>query len=378
VNSNSFSVVAPVEKKIRRVSMYKKLVDPSNPSSHPELRRVYRSIREKINGPTWVKHPTNVQIDLHNYCNLWMQGKGCIHCNVKPSGGWNLPRGAMPYDMMKYIIEYWGCHGCKSVAPYINTEPLLQEPLLSLDRPYTLRDVCDLTQKAGMHVELDTNGTLYKNRKYLVHPAMKQVRFTFSATNKETYEIVHGAPLYEEALATIQWFLKNKLETQYPMVYFITNKHNKDELQQFIKTWKGKAHLTLFPLHEVDNIQLKSVETKPEDLTYWDKLTKKIVGEIPYQKNRPIDIFSNGKTEVRYFSNTHPCQGSHSFSVAWTGQLLHCTDIPYSFNYGHVYDRDMLEVWHQRNKAKIGHSACSVCNVRHPDHDKILRKCLKV
>lgn len=352
-----------------------KLVDPSNPSSHPKLRELYRSVRERFRGPVWVRYPTNVQIDIHNYCNLWMCGKGCIHCNVKPSGGWGLKRGVMPFDMVKHIIEYWGAHGCKSVAPYINTEPLLQEPLLS--EGYTLRDVCDLTGKNGMHVELDTNGTLYKNREFLVHPALKQARITFSAMNRKTYELVHGADLFDDALNTINWFLKNRLECQYPILYFITNKYNQDELLPYIKKWQGKAHLTLFPLHEVDNIQTKSEETKPSDLTYWDKLTEKIVGEVPYQKSRPIDIYPNGTAEVRYFSDTHACQGSHSFSVAWTGELLHCTDIPYKYNYGHVYDRDMLEVWHERNLAKIGHPACSVCNVRHPQHDAILEKYLK-
>lgn len=326
-------------------------------------------------GPVWVRHPTNIQIDIHNYCNLWMNGKGCIHCNVKPSGGWDLPRGVMPFEMVKYIIEYWGAHGCKSVAPYINTEPLLQEPLLS--EGYTLRDVCDLTQKNGMHVELDTNGTLYKNRKYLVHPAMKQVRITCSAVNKKTYELVHGANLFEDAKKTIKWFLKNRLPNQYPMLYFITNKYNQDELLPFVKKWRGLAHLTLYPLHEVDNIQTKSEETKPLDLSYWDKLTQKITGKVPTQKNRCIDIlYPSQRPHVRYFDDYTCCQGSHSFSIAWTGELLHCTDIPYSFNYGHVYDRDMLEVWHERNRAKLGHSACEVCNVRSPKHDEILRKYL--
>jgi len=353
----------------------KKIIDPVNPSSFPQLRRVYRGLREKCYGPVWVKHPTNVQIDIHNYCNLWMKGEGCIHCNVKPTGGWGLPRGVMPFEMVKYIIEYWGAHGCNSVAPYINTEPLLQEPLLR--EGYTLRDVCDLTLKNGMHIELDTNGTLYKNREYLVHSATKQVRFSFSATNREIYKVVHGADLFDDAFKTINWFLKNRLECQYPIIYFITNKHNQHQLFSFIKKWKGKAHLTLFPLHEVDGIQTKSEENLPSSFFYWDSITKKIVGKFPYQKSRPIDIFPNGKTEVRYFSDSHPCQGTHSFSVAWTGQILHCTDLPYSFNYGNVYENDMLEVWHERNLAKIGHPACSVCNVKHPKHDEILRRYLQ-
>ena len=357
------------------MNFLKRFIDPTNPSSHPKIRAIYRGARERLTCPVWVKHPTNVQIDIHNYCNLWQNGKGCIHCNVKPSGGWNLPRGVMPFKMVKYVIEYWGKHGCKSVAPYINTEPLLQEPLIS--EGYDLKDVCDLTLKNNMHVEIDTNGTLYKNRKYLVHPANKQVRITLSATSRDVYETVHGADLFNDANKTIKWFLSHKLPSQYPMLYFITNKYNKHQLSEYIKKWFGKAHITVFPLHEVDNIQTESEETKPDDLFYWDKLTEKIVGNIPHQRSRPIDIFPDGRTAVRYFGKSHPCQGSHSFSVAWTGQLLHCTDIPYSFNYGDVYERDMLDVWHERNLSKIGHPACSVCNVKRPDHDEIMSKYLK-
>jgi len=355
-------------------TIIKKVLNPENPSSHTTIRNTYRALKNRIYGPVWIEHPTNVQLDLHNYCNLWMCGKGCIHCNVKPSGGWNLPRGAMPFDMVKYIIDYWGKHECKSVAPYINTEPLYQEPILNLG--YDLKDVCDLTEKAGMHIEIDTNATLYENKEYLVHLAIKQVRFSFSAVTKETYLICHGADLFNDAKATINWFLKNRLPNQYPMIYYITNKHNMHELKPFIKEWKGKAHLTLFPLHEVDNIQTKSEENKPEDSSYWNKLTKQITGEYPKQPSRPIDIFLDGKTEPRYFDNYTCCQGSHSFSVAWTGQLLHCTDIPYSYNYGHIYDHDMLDVWHIRNLNKLNHEACKVCNVRSPKHDEILTKYL--
>lgn len=346
-----------------------KFVDAGKPDNIPKIRDLYRNVRNRIYGPVWVRHPTNVQIDIHNYCNLWMNGKGCIHCNVKPSGGWNLPRGWMPTGLIEYIIRYWSTRGVKSIAPYINTEPLMDK---------RLKWICDLTQECGMHVELDTNGTLYDNRNMLVHPAMKQVRITFSAMNSETYKIVHGADLYRDALATTEWFLKHKLPEQYPMLYFITDKYNIDELIPFIKKWRGKAHLTLFPLHEVDNIQTESVKTLPNDRGYWSKLTKRITGDYPKQPNRCIDIYPSGYAKVRLFDDYTCCQGSHSFSVAWTGELLHCTDIPYSYNYGHIQNRDMLRVWHERNVAKLFHPACKVCNVKSPKHDEILRKWLKI
>ena len=346
--------------------LIRKFVDPANPSSFPELRRVYRKVIEIAFKPRWIQYPSTIQIDTHNYCNLWMHGKGCIHCNVKPSGGWNLPRGWMPSEMIQYIIEYWGKHGGKCIAPYINGEPLMDK---------RLKWICDLTQKAGMHVEIDTNGTLYDNRKLLVHSAMKQVRFTFSATNSGTYRKVMGADLYWDALKMINWFLKNRLPEQYPMLYFITNKHNQKQLIPYIKRWRTHAHLVLFPLHEVGDIQKKSAIHKTE-VDFWANFTKKVTGCYPKQPARPIDVFPDGKAQVRYVNNSYPCQGSTAFSVSWNGLLLHCTDLPYKFNYGHIYDHDMLEVWHRRNRAKINHPACRFCNVKHPDHDKILRKYL--
>lgn len=337
-----------------------------NIPTHYAMRRLYRSVRAYVTTPEWVHHPLNIQIDTTNYCNLWMNGgKGCIHCNVKPTGGWKIPRGWMDTEMIEYIIDYWGNRGVHSVAPYINGEPMLDERL-----PW----ICDISQRNGMHVLVDTNGTLFDKRKNLVHPNLFQVRFTLSAITPETYNIVHGADLFREAEATIDWFLKNKLSNQYPMLYFITNRYNMQELTIYIKKWMGKTHLTLFPLHEVEGIQLKSTEHRPDAKGYWNELTKKITGRYPRQPYRPIDMLPNGQRYTRHFERDLACQGSHSFSVSWNGLLLHCTDIPYSFNYGHVYESDMLQVWHYRNFKKIGHPACSVCNVRHPDHDKIMRR----
>jgi len=274
----------------------------------------------------------------------------------------------MPTEMIEYIIKYWGEHGCKSIAPYINGEPLMDERL-----PW----ICDIAlENNKMFVVVDTNGTLFGRRKNLVHRNLKQVRITLSAANPETYLMVHGAQLFREAESTVEWFLKNRLPRQYPMLYYITNKHNIHEIFSYIKKWRGKAHLTLFPLHEVEGIQTESTKTRPKTKTYWDELTKKITGLYPKQPCCPIDIYPDGTCNVRTSSNYGCCQGSHSFSVAWNGLLLHCTDIPYKYNYGYIYDHDMSKVWHKRNRAKIGHPACSKCTVKHPQHDKILMKYL--
>lgn len=331
------------------------------------LKHRLKTIKESVK-PDWVSHPENIQIDTHNYCNLWLEGKGCIHCNVKPKGGWNLPRGFMPTEMVHYIMDYWSQHGAYSIALYINGEPLYDE---------RLPQFCSYAQKRGLICLIDTNGTMYERRKNLIHPNLRQVRFSYSATTPETYETVHGAPFFDRVTSTIQWFMKHKLPTQEIILYYITNKYNLSELKPWIKKWmRHHLHLVLFPLHEVEGIQLESTRTRPSQRTYWEEITKELTGRYPTQPCRPIDIFADGQLRIREFPDHVVCQGSNSFSIAWTGQLLHCTDIPYKFNYGHIYDHDMLDVWHQRNLAKINHPACRVCSVKHPQHDEILRRYL--
>jgi hypothetical protein len=339
-----------------------------------KARDIYRSLKYRFIKPDWVYFPRNIQIDTHNYCNLWQCGTGCIHCNVKPmlnkkdrDKDWNLPRGVMPTEMIEQIITYWSKHGSNSIAPYINGEPCLDERL-----PY----ICDFALKHNMFVVIDTNGTVIKNKSFLIHRNLRQVRVTHSAISRETFKLVMGADLYKEAVMNITHFLKHKYENQYPMLYFITNRFNEHELLPFIKKWQGKAHLVIFPIHEVEGIQKKSTGTTQKK-GQWAEFTKKITGQYPKQPSRPIDIFMDGRRTVRYFGHYDTCQGTNSFSVAWTGELLHCTDIPYKYNYGHIKDHpDMLSIWRKRNLAKLDHPACKVCNVKSPDHDKILRKYL--
>ncbi len=321
--------------------------------------------------PDWVQRPGNIQIDTLNFCNLWIdQGcTGCIHCNVKPGGGWNLPRGRMPTEMIQYIIEYWGEKGSESVAPYINGEPMLDPRL-----PW----ICDTSEDNDLFVVIDTNGTVTEHRSNLVHRNLREVRFTLSATTPDVYQLVHGAPYYEKARENIEWFLEHRHPEQRPRLYFITNKHNMHQTEPYIEEWIGRAWITIFPLHEVPEIQTESTRTRPEAQDYWDRICREIVGYASEQPYRPIDIKRDGSRSIRDFYPWKACQGTDSFSVAWTGELLHCTDIPYRYNYGHIYERDMLEVWHQRNRAKLDHEACSRCNVKSPHHDEILRRYLDI
>ena len=344
-------------------------ISPDKAFQDTTFRKIYRDLRNRFIVPDWITAPKAVQLDLSNYCNLWMHGKGCIHCNVKPSGGWGLPRGRMSDEIVKYVIEYWGKRGANTICPYLNGEPLLDA-----DRLEWIHDLCEAN---GLTVVYDSNGTLYENRFPLVHRNVSQVRFTVSATSREVYEKVHGADLFKEAKATVNWFLKNRLDCQYPMLYFICNRFNIHEIFDYVEEWRGKAHLSLFPLHEVKNFQHKSEESKFQERDQWSEVAKKFTGEYPQQPNRPIDVGMDGVAKNRYMPFYKACQVCDCAGVSWNGLWLHCTDLSYKFNYGHVYEIDMQEQWIKRNLAKLTHPACKGCNVKHPNHDEILKKYLK-
>jgi MoaA/NifB/PqqE/SkfB family radical SAM enzyme len=253
------------------------------------IRHYTNDFAQRIH-PTWLDHPLNIQIDTHNYCNLWMKrGKGCEYCNVKPGAGWKISRGWMPTKMVEYIIGYWAAHGAESIAPYINGEPMMDKRLLHF---------CDVAQENGLFVVVDTNGTLYENRNLLVHPAIREVRFSISANTPETYRKVHGQPVYERAISTLEWFLDNRMPSQQPILHFIASATNIHEVDDYIERWRG-IHMRIFPLHRVPTIQLQS--DKMAKVDYWWDNAK--------QPNRPLVVHPNGKTGIEYLRPYETCQG---------------------------------------------------------------------
>lgn len=322
------------------------LLSEGSAANKRKLRRLLKDLWVNVTGPTWVRVPESLQIDTQNYCNL-----RCEYCNVKQNGSFKIPRGRMPTDMIKYIIRYWGrFREMRVIAPFVNGEPMLDT---------RLPDIFDYTQTHSYAYNLvDTNGTVYENRWLLVHPNLKIVRFTISANTFETYKQVHGVALFHKALATVEWFRKHRFPQQQIRFNYIVTKHNMDEIEGFIRRFKGFL-ITVFPLHRMPGIQLDSEQA----LGMW-------------REPRPITVFSDGTREVNVLRKWKTCQGM-SFAVMWNGLILHCTDAPPKYNYGHVYDVDMLEAWHRRNKARVTNPACQACNAKRSDWKQVLQKWLK-
>lgn len=311
--------------------------------------------------PTWLRIPESIQIDTLNYCTLTLGNRtGCVFCNVKKGGSYGIPRGIMQTDMIKYILDYFGKYReVKHYAPFVNGEPLLDYRL-----PWFYDYVTDHTHGS---VVIDTNGTNYAARERLIHPNLKQVRFSLCAADRETYEKVHGADLYRNVIKTVEWFIANKYPTQQTAFHFMVNKYNEDQINEFLDQWKGYL-VKLFPLHQMPGIQGNSETSLPSEK--WVNNGSSIEA---WKASRPIFVYPDGYHERRVMRSYMVCQGM-SFCVNHDGLILHCSDAPVEYNYGHIYKIDPLEAWQLRNRNRLTNPACQACNAKRPDWVKTLRR----
>jgi len=322
------------------------------------LWNMRRHANDLIEGlkPTWVRGPESLQIDTINYCTC-----KCEYCNVREGGPFNIPRGVMSTEMVEYIIRYWGkFREMRIIAPFMNGEPLLDKRMPQL---------FDLTQKCSYAYNLlDTNGTVYDNRKTLLHPNLRVVRFTISANTKETYKKVHGVNLFDKALKTFWWFIKHKDSSQRVQLHFIVTKNNEHEIENWIERFEGFTR-KVFPLHRMPGIQDASEQALGTRNDYIHSHTS----FEEWKETRPLFIYPNERRERNIIPKHKTCQGM-SFAVQWDGTIMHCTDAPPLYNYGHCYEVDMLKAWRLRNRARLTNPACIACNAKRPDWKETLQK----
>ena len=301
--------------------------------------------------PTWPKHPTTVQLDTHNICNL-----KCEYCNVQ--GGFNLPRGEMPFETVKYVLKYFGDRKIRlwCVAPFMNGEPLLDE---------RLPKIFDMARGlARTSCVIDTNGTVYRNKHFLVHSNLRLVRFTISAATPETYEKVHGKPYLNRALATFYWFLSHKLPHQRVWLHFIATKNNIHELNQWINQFKGVGR-TVFTVHR----GIFKNNSKQVALKDFPSFLKDALPNEPFMVNEQNKVEPVGPWRGNRFA---PCQCWGIMGIGWNGQIMQCVDFPYRYNYGKVGEVDLLEAWRERLRNKMDNPCCNSCSVRFPNWKKIM------
>jgi len=301
--------------------------------------------------PTWLNHPTTIQLDTHNYCNL-----KCEYCNVQ--GSFNLPHGKMPLETIEYVLKYFGERKTKlwCVAPFMNGEPLLD------DRLPQIMDLAN--QYCKTSCVIDTNGTISKNKRFLLHPNLRLARFTISAATPETYEKVHGKPFINRALSTFSWFLTHKRHNQTAWLHFIATKHNIHELQLWINNFEGVGR-TVFPIHR-GIFQNNSRQVALKEFRSF--LKDSLPGE-PFMINEKNKVQSVRPWRDDKFG---VCQCWGILGIGWNGEIMQCVDFPYRYNYGKVGEVDLLEAWQERLQNKMDNPCCNSCSVRFPNWKKLM------
>ena len=308
------------------------------------IRNVYRKTKAVLHKPIWVNQPEHLQFDTQNTCNL-----NCEYCNVKINGCYKLPRGVMPTETYEAVLRYYGHNlGLWCVAPFMNGEPLLDPRLPSL--------VSKAKEITGAPCAIDTNGTVTRNRQFLLHPNLTNVRFTISAATPETYLKVHGKDLFNEAVNNFRWFNKNKHPNQTAWLHFITTENNVHETEAWLNLFQG-CNRTVFPVH-TSPLQKNSIKSKSHD---WQP--------------RPYAVLSDGtKTFLKPepSNSLYPCPCWAIMGISWRGEILQCVDYPYKYNYGKVGEVDLTRAWRERNKVGFDNDCCRDCSLKFSNGNNIL------
>lgn len=288
--------------------------------------------------PLWTKQPLAIQFDTINFCNL-----NCIYCN--PQAKYVKDAKKLSTRKFKYVLDYVKRKGwlISYVYLYMNGDPLFEDRLHFFAK--LVKDIL------GCKVVVFTNGTNYSNRELLRDKNIDEVRFTISAATPEIYAKVHGKELWLQAFKTAHWLRKNKYWNQRIFVNYILCKENEQELQEWKKQF-ADFELDIRPLH--------------------DSATQTQSGQAG--DTGRFDLATNKNLNKKVYSGKRPCPCFSSLQISYDGNLMHCCDADYQFNYGDVLDRDIEEMWQEKLKAGVTCEACRGCTIKGTNHKEIFKK----
>ena len=303
------------------------------------------SIRRKLfNIPRWVKAPTCLQFDTHNYCNL-----SCVHCNVKQEGSFNIERGTMKDEVYIKVLEYFRDSKI-NVATFMNGEPLI-EPRLDY-----FNNLAGSISKSK--VIIDTNGTLFEHRYKLVNENIKVVRITINSHLEDIYELIHGKRLLTEAIKTLEWLnIKSYGKGVEISINHIVNKHNVDYVDDFLKEFEGYK-INVFPVHYADS-QTASLKHKTIGIRELFTVLENVIVIYPNRIKKALG---------------EPCQCFNILGIGQKGEIQQCVDFPSIHNYGTIYDTDILDAWKRRLKNGMDNECCNTCSLRFDNWKKVMDK----
>jgi pyruvate-formate lyase-activating enzyme len=185
-----------------------------------------------------------------------------------------------------------------------------------------------------------TNGTICERRHLLMECG--EVNITISSATPEMYERIHGVPLYEEAVRTVEWL---EAQPNHPRIVlrFVIVKPNMHELEAWRQQWRR------FP----QVVTVAHVGTYPSD-------PRASLAAPPEMEAH--DIFhANPSRPCTFYGNLHiNIDGDVDLCCMSAAAMHHLT-------FGNVKDTPLLDTWRARCANKMRNLDCERCRYRAHD-----------
>jgi radical SAM protein with 4Fe4S-binding SPASM domain len=201
-------------------------------------REAWTTYREQ-----WVKcarleleldHPLHLEFELNYSCNL-----RCPMCTWAVETAVQRKADWFKFDDYKRIIDQAVAAGTKSARLCYVNEPLIRKDI---------DQFIAYAVKAGLlDVMITTNATLLTRdmSRRLIEAGLTKLNVSLDATTAETYDKIRVGGNFKKTLENIDGFLavRDEMKLKLPKlrVSFCLTKINAHELDEFMKTWTGKA-----------------------------------------------------------------------------------------------------------------------------------------
>lgn len=177
---------------------------------------------------SYLRRPHRVEIETVAACNA-----RCVMC---PIPAMSRPRGIMPEELYRKVIDELVPLAPKEVCPFNDGEPFLDKNILSR--------IAYLNERIPQaKVILYTNASLLTPRIILELSRLKiaRISISFNAARKETYERVMVGLNYEEVLKNVDALIEGMKGTGTDIyVSFLKLDQNRGESMLFRRMWWGK------------------------------------------------------------------------------------------------------------------------------------------
>jgi len=266
-----------------------------------------------------------LQLETSTACNMH-----CYYCDYhhNPSTVYNYQ---MPLEFVEKIMIQLKDHKLTRIQPWLAGEPMLET---------RMPEIIKIIKKySSAEIVFFTNATVYENRHLLM--LADRVDVTLSAATPETFLKVHGAPLYHEAVKTIEWLEQQPRHPPISMRIVVTER-NQHEVAQWQQQWSR--------FHQYHNIA-----------------SGLLVGGWQPENKLELDGEIQQMARGQYMPGA-PCLFWNLCAINVFGDVYQCCKA-INHIYGNLHSASLDEIWQKRLANNRDASTCRVCPVRVDKHD---------